>query len=296
MKPAKLSLTARIARPSNYRLAARLCRRAVGPSDYVLSILKAAIDNHGLFLAWNEGQVVGMTNFEKCVDGSGWLSMARTDPDWRRSGVALFLQRQIAAHAKRRGIRTLRLWILSKNKPSIRACIKGGFKPVCEAAHISCSIRRKPSKTRIPPVNARLDASSRSILRSTYLSKMNGYITYKRNFLKASNGLLKQLLQREGLYTVGTSEFILTKPERRFHTLTSSLTVLNGPLGPSLRAAREVAGGLGARRLGAYVPYDSYMLRTARELGFKRDDWGKHCVVFEKSLRNTTRDPPLSDR
>ena len=296
MKPAKLCLTARIAQPSDYRLAARLCRRAVGPSDYVLSILKAAIDNHGLFLAWNEGQVVGMTNFERCIDGSGWMSMARTDPDWRRSGVALFLQRQIAVHAKRRGIRTLRLWILSKNKPSIRACVKGGFKPVCEAAHISCSIRRKPSKTRILPVNARLDAFPRSILRSTYLFKMNGYITYKRHFLKASNGLLKQLLQREGLYTVGTSAFILTKPERRFHTLTSSLTVLNGPLGPSLRAAREVARGLGARRLGAYVPYDSYMLGTARELGFRRDDWGKHCVVFEKSLRNTTRNPPLSDR
>lgn len=295
MKPAKLSLTARIARPSDYRLAARLCRRAVGPSDYVLSILKAAISNHGLFLAWNEGQVVGMTNFEKCIDGNGWMSMARTDPEWRRSGVALFLQRQIAAHAKQRGIRTLRLWILSKNKPSIRACVKGGFKPVCEAAHISCSIR-KPSKTRIRPVNARLDASSRSILRSTYLSKMNGYIAYKRHFLKASNGLLKQLLQREGLYTVDTSEFILTKPERRFHTLTSSLTVLNGPLGPSLRAAREVARGLGARRLGAYVPYDSYMLGTARKLGFRRDDWGKHCVVFEKSFRNAARDPPLSDR
>lgn len=296
MKPAKLSLTARLARPSDYRLAARLCRRATGPSDYVLSILKAAISNRGLLLAWNEGQLVGMTNFEECVDGSAWLSMARTDPDWRRSGVALFLQMQIAAHAKQRGIRTLRLWVLSQNRASIGACLKGGFKPVCETAHISCSIRRKPSKVRMRPFKPKLDASPRSILKSLYLSKMNGYITYKRHFLRASSGLLKQLLQREGLYTVGTSEFILTKPERRFHTLTSSLTVLNGPLGLSLRAAREVARGLGARRLGAYVPYDSYMLGTARELGFKKDEWGKHCMVFEKPVRNTTRNPPLSDK
>jgi len=295
MKPAELSFTARIARLSDYRLATRLCRRAVGPSDYVLANLRAVIDKHGLFLAWNEGQVIGMTNFERCVDGSGWMSMARTDPEWRRKGVALFLQRQIAVHAKQRGIIALRLWILSNNKPSIRACLKGGFKPVCEAAHISYSIRLKPLKTRMHPVNARLDTFA-SILRSAYLSEMNGYIAYKHHFLKASSGLLRYLLHREGLYTVGASEFILTKPERRFHTLTSSLTILNGPLGPSLRTARKVARGLGARRLGAYLPYDSYMLRTAGKLGFKRDDWGKHSIVFEKSLRNATQEPPLGDR
>jgi GNAT superfamily N-acetyltransferase len=288
MKPVKPSFTARIARPSDYRLAAQLCRRAVGPSDYVLSILRAAIDNHGLFLAWNEGQVVGMTNFERCIDGSGWLNMARTDPAWRRRGVALFLQRRIASHATQVGIRKLRLWVLSQNKPSIRACIKGGFRPVCEAIHISSPIRPKRLKTRMRPINAKLGPSPSSIIESPYLYKMNGYIPYKYHFLKASNSLVKQLLRREGVYKAAASSFILSKPERRFRTTTSSLTILNGPLGPSLRNARRVAREMGARHLSAYIPFNSYMLATAREFGFRRDDWGTHCIVFEKSLRAGT--------
>lgn len=256
----------------------------------MLSILREVIADKDLFLAWNGEKLVGMTNFERCVDGSGWLSMARTDPEWRRSGVALFLQRQIVAHAKQRGVRVLRLWTLSRNKPSIRACIKGGFKPICEAAHVSCSVRPKRSKTSMRPLNSGLEAPLKSILRSIYVSKMNGYVAYRWHFLKTSRELLEQLLRREGLYSVGTSEFILTKPERRFHTLASSFTILNGQLSSSLRSVREIAKGLGAQAIGGYIPHDAYLLRTARRLGFKRDQWGKHCIVFEKSLRNASRD------
>lgn len=84
-------LAIRLARPSDYQVVARLCRRAVGPEDYVLEILRKVIVDGGLFLAWNQHELAGITHFEECIDGSGWLSMARTDPKWRRHGVALAL-------------------------------------------------------------------------------------------------------------------------------------------------------------------------------------------------------------
>lgn len=286
MKPAELPFTARIARPSDYRLVARLCRRAVGPRDYVLSILGEVVADKGLFLAWSGEKLVGMTNFETCIDGSGWLSIARTDPECRRRGVALFLQSRIAAHAKQRGMRILRLWTSSKNKPSIRACLRGGFKPVCEAAHVSCSSRPQPRKPKIDPLSSRSEALLKSFLRSTHLSKMNGYLAYKWHFVKTSRELLEQLLRRKELYKVGGSEFILTKPERSFRILASSLTILNGPIVSSLRSAREIAKGLGAQAIGAYISYDPYLLRTAKKLGFKRDPWGRHCIVFERELHS----------
>jgi GNAT superfamily N-acetyltransferase len=104
---------ATIAKRPDRPLVARLCRRAVGRSDYILRILPVVIPRGGLFLAWDDGTLVGMTNFEWCIDGNGWLSMARTDPDWRRRGVATFLQREIAAYAKERGASMLRLWVSS---------------------------------------------------------------------------------------------------------------------------------------------------------------------------------------
>ena len=137
MQQANISLTTRIAKPSDHNLVARLCRRAVGSGDYVLRRLGETIAKKGLFVAWSNGDLVGIANFEKCIDGSGWLSMGRTDPQWRRRGVALFLQQQITVHARRDGIDYLRLMILSNNKPSLLAAMKGGFRPVCEAMHVS---------------------------------------------------------------------------------------------------------------------------------------------------------------
>ena len=69
MTTADFSLEVSVARPSDYKAISRLCRRAVGPGDYVLWNLREAINDRGLFLAWVGDQLVGMTNFDKCVDG-----------------------------------------------------------------------------------------------------------------------------------------------------------------------------------------------------------------------------------
>ena len=278
-----MRLTARMARPSDGRLIGRLCRRAAGPRDYVLSILRETIDDGGLFLAWRDSELVGMTNFEKCVDGTGWLSMARTDPIWRRSGVALFLQRQIASYAKRRGITTLRLWTSSKNKPSLSAIRKGGFRQVCEAAHISYHFKTKVKNRVIHPCSRVPEDQLESLLSSDYLSQMSGYLAYKWHFVKANKRLLRLVLRRGELYAVGSSAFILTKPERIFGEFETSLTLLTGKVTGSLTHSKEAAEALGARVIGAYIPYDRYKLRTAMKLGFKREHWGRHCLIFERN-------------
>ena len=150
MRPTNsIPLRVTIAKQHDRPLIARLSRRAAGRSDYVLRILPSAIDRGGLFLAWDDSELVGMTNYDKCIDGSGWLSMARTDPTWRRRGVAIFLQQKIAAYARQRGVGTLRLVVSSENKPSIKACKKGGFRRVFDAANITCRLSAKRTRQRV---------------------------------------------------------------------------------------------------------------------------------------------------
>lgn len=79
----KIPVNVRIAGPSDTKVVARLCRRAVGPGDYALRILRDVIAEKGLFLAWSNAQLVGMTNLDGSIDGSAWMNMARTD----RNGV-----------------------------------------------------------------------------------------------------------------------------------------------------------------------------------------------------------------
>jgi GNAT superfamily N-acetyltransferase len=284
MPSSHTSLSIRIARPSDYKAVARLCRRAVGPEDYALQILKERIADRGLFLAWRNSELVGMVNFEECVDGSGWLSMGRTDPSWRRRGVAFSLQQKAASHARRRGIRRLRLWVLSNNRPSLLAAVKAGFRPICEAVHVSSSIRPKGKLERTFRLGSMYRRSLKSLLRSSYLSQMNGYFAYKWYFVKADEKLLKKLLRKGELYTDEESSFVLSRPEISFGDRYSSFALLQGSAASSLRKVKAMARGYGRLVLGCYLPYNMYLLAMARKTGFRRDAWARYCIVFEKKI------------
>ena len=250
----------------------------------MLSILKETIECGGLFLAWTDSELVGMTNFEKCVDGSGWLSMARTDPDWRRSGVAIFLQEQITAHAKKRGITTLRLLASSRNTPSIGAIMKGEFKQVSEAAHISYHFKTTGRKMAITRCSRVSETQLDTFLDSEYLSQMNGYLAYNRRFVKANKRLLKMIFRRGELYAMGGAAFILTQPRKISGERATNLSLLTGKVTDSFRYSKDAAKALGVQVMGGYIPYNRYHWRTARGLGFRREHWGQHCLVFERNI------------
>jgi GNAT superfamily N-acetyltransferase len=273
-----------IAKSSDYEKIVRLCKRSDGPRGYVLPILHEVIDDGGFFLAWQHGELIGVTNFDKCIDGSGWLSMARTDPSWRGKGVAGFLQQEIATHARRRGIRTLRLWVSSRNKPSIKACLKGGFKPVCEAVHLSRNLSVTRKHRRVPALNSIPKDSLKSILKSTYLAKMKGYMAYQWHFVRLDGRVLMQLIHQGEVSSIEDSMFILTKPEKADHGLKNTFTLLDGRVSDAIQAVLQSARQAGVGYVSGYVPYRRYELAVARKAGFRTDPWGKHCIVFEKRV------------
>ena len=281
MEPLKLRVG--IAKASDRPLVARLCRRAVGRSDYVFRILPTILRRGGLFLAWNGDILVGMTNFDESIDGSGWLGMARTDPEWQGRGVATFLQRKIAAHAKRRGIKTLRLLVTSQNRPSLRTCQRGGFTQICEATQISSNLRGFDRHRRPMPYSL-FEGQLSNLLKSRYVAKTRGYIGYGWHFIKLTEDLLIRLRDEGNIYTNGQEILLVSRPDTLFQTPRSSLTILDGGVARSLTAGKEIARGLGARVLSAYIPYDPYEISVARRLRFRRTPWAKHCLVFEKSV------------
>jgi len=278
-----LTLRVGIAKASDRPLVARLCRRAVGRSDYVFRILPTIVRGGGLFLAWDGRTLVGMTNFDACIDGSGWLSVARTDPEWRGRGVATLLQHTIAVYAKRRGIRTLRLLVASDNRPSLRACARGGFSQVCEATHIYSNLRNSNRRRKVTP-SSPSDRQLSKLLKSRRIARTRGYVGYRRHFIKPTKNLLIRLRDEGNIYTTGQETLLVSRPDTLFGTPRSSLSILDGAAAKSLIAAKEVAHGLGARTLSAYIPYDAYEISVAKRLHFRRSPWAKHCLIFEKRI------------
>ena len=280
MTKTDFSLKVSVAQSSDYERVRRLCRRTVGPDDYVLWILREVIKDRGLFLAWAGDELVGMTNFDKCIDGSGWFSMVRTDPDWQGLGVARFLQYEIAKKAKKHGIKILRLWTLTTNHAAIRAFEKGGFHRVCEAVHVSHGFR---SKTRGDYHQITGNVNSKRMLKSSYLSRTRGYFAYKWQFVKASEELIEEIKRKNELCSHNEQTFVLTKPEISFHRLSISFSLFEGDAVRTLRLILSKAKCMGVDWVGGYLPYDQQLLTAALKTGFKVNGWGKHCLVFEKT-------------
>jgi GNAT superfamily N-acetyltransferase len=271
MIDADIPLTLSVARLRDYKRIERLCKRAVGLNDYVLLILRDVIRDKSLFLAWIGDQLVGMTRLGMCIDGNGWLSMARTDPKWRGKGVARFLQYELAKHAKARGARRMRLWTLSSNKPAINSCKKGGFSVVCEATHVSHEFRSKQSTHR--PFNN--VATSKTIPKPPFLLQMNGYLPYKRYFVRANSLLLDKLRRRHEMYSAEESTFVFTKPEVSFRRLSSSFTLLEGDPRKTLLLVLSKARSLRVDWVGGYLPYRRNMLEAASKNRFRIDKFVK---------------------
>jgi hypothetical protein len=113
---------------------------------------------------------------------------------------------------------------------------------------------------------------------------MNGYIARGWHFMRNSERLLRQLEVQGELYVVEDAAFLVTRPEIRFKEPESSLTILAGPVPKSMKSAKEIAATLGAKILSSYIPYEHYQLSIAKKCGFRRNPWGKHCLVFEKKI------------
>jgi hypothetical protein len=113
---------------------------------------------------------------------------------------------------------------------------------------------------------------------------MNGYLAYNRRFVKVSKRLLRMILRRGEVYATGGAAFILTQPKKRFRERATNLSLLTGKVTDSFRRSKDTAKALGVQLMSAYIPYNRYQVRTAMELGFRREHWGHHCLVFERSI------------
>src|SRR5579875_34670 len=281
-------LESRIAKEKDYSEIAELCRRAVGRDDYVLPILRKMISSGGVFIALDGSKIVGITNYQKTIDGGGWMSSARTDPDYRGRRVAGFLQESIASYARKQGVRFLRLWINKSNNASIKAAVRGGFRPLSEMIHLSRKVDRKSKRDR---TLSRFENPSASdvyeILNSNYMKGMNGFFAHYWQLIRASENVIREVARRGDLYRSnqgGDVFFIPDEQEKWGGIQHNEFAPLDGPLKRSLKEIHSFAPLLGTDSLGSFLPYNQHHIRVARDLGYLPDAWGDHAVLFEKTI------------
>jgi GNAT superfamily N-acetyltransferase len=277
-------LEVRIATPADKREILSLCRRAVR-RDYVPMFLDEFIRDGGLFVAFDQGRAVGIVNYTRCLGGDGWLGQARTDPDYRRHGVATAIIRACCRHAAAHGAKHVRLWSLRTNKPAQITVTSIGFREVAVFRRLMKRVGRRTGESHLI-VERRSEDAWRLVRRSELLWESSGYASMGTEFVKASPEVFSEAVAAKKIARLADNVcYIDDNVWGDGWKAPLEFTGLVGNIGLMLEEAERFAGMKGKREVHTYFAVGSRSLRTARRKGYKIVDWGKEAVLFEKSVR-----------
>lgn len=119
---------------SDREVVFRFCEKTWSWGDYVPKVWDRWLKekNGGVFVATIDGMPVGISHLNVDKPGEVWLSAARTDPNYRRMGVATAITRKCLEYAKKKEAKVARLVTGSNNKAAQAVVEKLGFKSVAE--------------------------------------------------------------------------------------------------------------------------------------------------------------------
>ena len=110
------------------------CEKTWSWGDYVPKVWDKWLKerNGRVFVATINSVPVGISHLSVDKPSEVWLSAARTDPNYRRMGVATAITRKCLEYAKKKGAKTARLVTGSNNKAAQAVVEKLGFRQIAE--------------------------------------------------------------------------------------------------------------------------------------------------------------------
>ena len=266
-----------------------LCRTTVGPDDYALDYLERSILKGIVYVALDGKQrIVGMMSYRPCIDGSGWLHMARTHPDVQRQGVARALAESFVGMARASNVPFLRLWADATNVPSLNAAKAGGFHEVARFTRVVGPAARGTPKS----APRRFDEELwRTVHGSTILARGKGYAAHEWTFVPATRPVVFAVAAKGHFH--GWDGNLLTFGQAEGEAALEFTMWAGRPDELFAEGCRRAAHE-GRKTAEAFVPHDRDLLAGARRTGFEPGSWGPEAVLFELAvpsahLRKRTR-------
>jgi RimJ/RimL family protein N-acetyltransferase len=130
----KPKIYVRKARGSDREAVFKFCEKTWSWGDYIPEVWDKWLKEKSgrVFIATTDGVPVGITHLSIDKPHEVWLGGARTDPNYRRMGVATAITQKCLDYAKRKGAKVVRLTTESDNIAAQAVIKKLGFKPTAE--------------------------------------------------------------------------------------------------------------------------------------------------------------------
>ena len=267
-----------------------LCRTSVGADDYVIGYLRWEVENCHVHVALDGNRIVGMATYRPVIDGSGWLAMARTRPDYRRQGVNRAIVDSYVRLARRNGVRRLRLWTNAGNVDGMATFSAVGFREVARFTRIQAAARSGRVESRPRTFDARL---WRRIASSALVRMGNGFVPHGWEFVRADRVTAKAIAASGAMRGWGPN--LLAAPDLPRPVPEDSplqLTMWAGNPDAILGEGRRLAAAKGLEFVGTYVPHRPQLLRRATRAGYEIVKWGDEAVLCELAVPPPRRRRP----
>ncbi|RLI18781.1 hypothetical protein DRO44_00175 [Candidatus Bathyarchaeota archaeon] len=130
----KPKIYVRKAKSSDKEAVFNFCRKTWSWGDYIPKVWDKWLKekNSIVFVATINKVPVGISHLTIDKPSEVWLSGARTDPNYRRMGVATAITKKCLKYAQVKGAKIARLVTESNNKAAQRVLQKLGFQPITE--------------------------------------------------------------------------------------------------------------------------------------------------------------------
>ena len=130
----KPKIYVRKARGSDREAVFKFCEKTWSWGDYIPEVWDKWLKEKSgrVFIATIDGVPVGITHLSIDKPHEVWLSGARTDPNYRRMGIATAITKKCLEYTKRKAAKVARLVTESDNIAAQTVAQKLGFKPTAE--------------------------------------------------------------------------------------------------------------------------------------------------------------------
>ncbi len=260
-----------------------LCRRSVR-NDYVPMFMDEFLEDGGLFIALDGVKAVGMVKYSRCLGGDGWLGAARTDPRYRRHGVATAIVEACFEHAVEAKARYVRLWSNKDNKPAQAAVRSMGFHKIAMFKRVMRRIRKPTADLALLPVK-RPQTVLPLIRKSAVLKESKSYAGLVNEFFKVDDRVVSDAAKYGNLYRHGDDVCLVEAEPWYGKWRVLEFFPIAGDVRRILDEVNAFARSVPRRSIHTYVPVGSKMARTVHSAGFEVVNWGKDAVLFEKRVR-----------
>ena len=285
----------RKARSSDREAVFRFCEKTWSWGDYVPKVWDKWLKerNGGVFVATINGVPVGISHLSVDKPGEVWLSAARTDPNYRRMGVATVITKKCLEYAKKKGAKLARLVTGSNNKAAQAVVEKLGFRQIAEFVEmVAENVTKERSKGLRFAEKDRTKEIWNYLQRSETYGKAAGLYTVLFHWFTLDKEALKRFVEGEKAIVHENEKgelngltLIDNAIARAWHENTIQTCYIDGDCNAVLDMIRFLKShcyDLGIKKIYGFTPNHKPITTALEKLGFEPPD--SVDIIYEKKL------------